>query len=83
MDGLRAMNIIKADPATSAIKIICVTSHAEGDRDFVLEVGFDDYIPKPIDTRALPWIVRKHLDSGRHSAVADETSPRWNCIVRP
>lgn len=61
MDGITAMRIIKADPATKAIKIICVTSYAEGERSLVLEVGFDDYIAKPIDTRALPGIVRKHL----------------------
>jgi two-component system cell cycle response regulator DivK len=61
MDGLSAMNIIKADPATRAIKVICITSYAEGDRDLVLEVGFDDYISKPIDTRALPGIVKKHV----------------------
>lgn len=61
MDGITAMKIIKADPATRAIKIICVTAYAEGDRGLVLEVGFDDYISKPIDTRALPGIVQKHL----------------------
>lgn len=62
MDGVTAAKILKNDLVTRDIKIICVTSYAmKGDRELVLEVGFDDYITKPIDTRALPGIVKKYL----------------------
>lgn len=62
MDGFTAAKILRADPAMGSIKIIGVTSYAmKGDRDRVMEAGFDDYISKPIDTRALPEIIKKHL----------------------
>ena len=34
-----------------------------GDREKILEVGADDYISKPIDTRELPKVVKKILGS--------------------
>jgi len=32
-----------------------------GDRDKVIGSGFDGYITKPIDTRALPETIARHL----------------------
>lgn len=62
MDGFTAAKTLKADPVTMGIKIIGITSYAmKGDRERVLKEGFDDYISKPIDTRALPVIVKKCL----------------------
>ncbi len=62
MDGIAAGRILKGDPATRQIKIIAVTSFAmKGDREKILEAGFDDYIAKPLNTRELPLIVGKHL----------------------
>lgn len=62
MDGMTASRTIKNDPETRGIKIIALTSFAmKGDREKILEAGFDDYIAKPIDTRQLPEIVKKLL----------------------
>lgn len=62
MDGLQAARILKADPQTSAIKILAVTSFAmKGDRERILAAGVDEYMAKPIDTRQLPIIVRRLL----------------------
>jgi len=62
MDGMTAGRILKGDPATRDIKVIAVTSFAmKGDRERILEAGFDDYIAKPLNTRELPLIVKKHL----------------------
>ena len=59
MDGLTAARLIKGDPATKNIRLIALTSFAmRGDRERMLEAGFDDYIAKPIDTRKLPELVR-------------------------
>ena len=61
MDGLTAAKIIRADPATTSIKLIALTSFAmKGDRERMLEAGFDDYVAKPIDTRTLPELVRRY-----------------------
>jgi len=63
LDGFAAGKILKEDPATKHIKIIAVTSFAMvGDRERVMEAGFDDYISKPIDTRGLPTLLKKMLE---------------------
>lgn len=62
MDGITAAKILKSDPATTVITIIALTSFAmKGDKERFLAAGFDDYIAKPIDTRALPQLVKKYL----------------------
>jgi CheY-like chemotaxis protein len=62
IDGLELTRRIKAEPATTDIAIIAVTAYAmKGDREKALEAGCDDYVSKPIDTRALPVIIAKHL----------------------
>lgn len=72
MDGFRASYMLKNDPSTKHIKIIALTAFAmKGDREKVLEAGFDEYIPKPIDTRGLPELVKKLL-GGSETVMKDE-----------
>lgn len=62
IDGLELTRRLKADPATKPIVIIALTAYAmKGDHEKALEAGCDDYVTKPIDTRALPDIVARHL----------------------
>jgi len=62
MDGLTAAKHLKSDPLTRPIRLIALTSFAmKGDRERMLEAGFDDYIAKPIDTRKLPEIVKRYM----------------------
>jgi len=62
MDGLQLSRRLKADPATSATTILAVTAYAmKGDEEKARSAGCDDYITKPIDTRALPHIVADYL----------------------
>jgi two-component system cell cycle response regulator DivK len=62
MDGYAAIKALKVSPDTRHIKVIALTSFAmKGDREKIIEAGFDDYIAKPVDTRQLPQTVNKHL----------------------
>ena len=62
IDGLELTRRLKADPDTRDIIIIAVTAYAmKGDQDKAIAVGCDDYITKPIDTRALPDTIARHL----------------------
>ena len=62
IDGLELTRRLKADPGTRDIVIVAVTAYAmKGDQDKALAVGCDDYITKPIDTRALPDTIARHL----------------------
>ena len=66
MDGITAGSILKGDPATSALKIVALTSFAmRGDREKIMAAGFDGYLSKPISTRELPLLVEKWLGEGR------------------
>jgi CheY-like chemotaxis protein len=65
IDGLELTRRLKADPATRDIKIIAVTAYAmKGDQEKAREAGCDDYVTKPIDTRALPELVAKYAKGG-------------------
>ena len=48
MDGLAAVRLLRADPATRGIRIVALTAMAmSGDREKTEEAGCDDYISKP------------------------------------
>jgi CheY-like chemotaxis protein len=65
IDGLELTRRLKADPATMDIKIIAVTAYAmKGDEEKALAAGCDDYVTKPIDTRALPQVIARHVQDG-------------------
>ena len=62
IDGLELTRRLKADAETRAIAIIAVTAYAmKGDREKALAAGCDDYVTKPIDTRALPEVIARHV----------------------
>jgi CheY-like chemotaxis protein len=62
IDGLELTRRLKADPGTRDIVIIAVTAYAmKGDQDKAFAAGCDEYITKPIDTRALPDTIARHL----------------------
>lgn len=50
LDGWRATELIKGDPATSQIPVIALTAHAlTQDRERAKAVGCDGYLTKPCD----------------------------------
>jgi two-component system, cell cycle response regulator DivK len=62
IDGLELTRRLKAAPATRHIVIIAVTAYAmKGDQDKATAAGCDGYVTKPIDTRALPELIARHL----------------------
>jgi CheY-like chemotaxis protein len=69
MNGFAALHVLREAPETKNIKVIAMTSFAmTGDRERILDAGFDDYISKPIDTRQLPRLVERML-AGKGEAV--------------
>ena len=62
MDGVAALRALRALPETAAVPVVAVTAFAmKDDRDRLLAAGFDGYIEKPIDIRALPSTVDAYL----------------------
>jgi two-component system cell cycle response regulator DivK len=81
MDGLEATLALRADPTTCRIPIIAVTAHVKPeDRARCFEAGCALYLPKPVDTRALPEQVEEVIVAagGRPARVAAGTGrPRF------
>ncbi len=63
MGGIEALKILKESKSTKSIPVIAITSFAmKGDQEKMLSEGFDAYIAKPIDPRALMDVVGKILE---------------------
>ncbi len=62
VDGWEITRIVRGDPAISALPIIMLTARVEDtDRIVGLEMGADDYIPKPFNPREVVARVRAVL----------------------
>jgi CheY-like chemotaxis protein len=62
IDGLELTRRLKADPSTRDIVILGLTAYAmKGDEERIRAAGCDGYIPKPVDTRTLPNLIRDFL----------------------
>ena len=62
MDGWELTRRLKHNVITSHIPVIALTAYGRsGDDERAREIGFADFIAKPLSTRELPKIVRKHL----------------------
>ncbi|MBM4152867.1 MAG: response regulator, partial [Kiritimatiellaceae bacterium] len=54
MDGFETLTAIRKDPSLQDIPIIAVTARTmKGDREAILDRGFDGYVSKPVDPRLL------------------------------
>jgi two-component system, cell cycle response regulator DivK len=62
IDGVEALRLIRANPATRSVPVVAVTAFAmESDRNRALLAGFDGYVEKPISVRALPSQVKSFV----------------------
>ncbi len=62
MDGWQLLKEIRATPRLAHLPVIAVTAHAmQGDRERVLQAGFDGYIPKPYRVATLVQDVKACL----------------------
>ena len=62
MDGLTATKIIKS--FHSDLPIIATTAFAmTGEREYILEAGCDDYLPKPLTREDLISKIQKYMNN--------------------
>lgn len=76
-DGYEVRQRLAGEPATAAIPVLAVTALAmAGDREKVLEAGFNSYISKPVELEDLGRAVRHFLANGEMRSAGPEPPPR-------
>ena len=67
MDGPEVLQRVRAEPRLNGLPIVALTAHAMiGDREKFLELGFDEYVTKPIlDESVLFEVVERLLQKTR------------------
>ena len=70
MDGLAAVQILKAEERTRAIPVVALTAFAmTDDRDRALEAGFDSYVAKPVSPGVLRAVADQYLERSEEPHV--------------
>jgi len=63
MNGIDALRVLRADPATAGIPAIAVTASVmQQDRNLITDAGFDGYVGKPINLKEFLDAVRTMLE---------------------
>ena len=71
LDGFGVIREIRANPRLAGLPVLAATAYAmRGDREKVLEAGFDGYVSKPINPATLKDEIRRLMGS--------EKALRWN-----
>ena len=66
MNGIEALGVLRANPATATIPVIAVTASVmQQDRKQITEAGFDGYVGKPINLKEFLDAVRVMLEKKR------------------
>jgi len=61
LDGAEAARRLGSDDRTAGIPVVALSALRAEDADWSAGEGFAAYIEKPIDVRALPSLVRRHV----------------------
>ena len=63
VNGIDALRVLRADPATAGIAAIAVTASVmQQDRNLITDAGFDGYVGKPINLKEFLDAVRTTLE---------------------
>ncbi len=86
LPGINGFEVLRRIRAVSRIPVLMLTARGEEvDRIVGLEIGADDYLPKPFNPRELVARIRavlRRAESGHHSPVQTQPQPdTWRLIV--
>lgn len=63
MDGITAARLIKGNVESKDIPVLALTASAmKGDEEDMIKQGFDGYVAKPIDAKALLEMIENNLN---------------------
>lgn len=71
INGVELVERLRAEPPFENVPIVATTAHQfREDRDYYLERGFDEYLPKPYFPQELFGVVERMLATGREARPA-------------
>jgi CheY-like chemotaxis protein len=71
MDGFAVIRRIRENPRLARLPVVAVTAYAmHGDREKILNSGFDGYLSKPVNARSLAEELNRLLDKRDEKAGA-------------
>jgi CheY-like chemotaxis protein len=81
MSGWDVLREIRQDDSLRSLLVIALTAHAmTGDRERILETGFDGYISKPINPLAFVSEVKAFLEA-TEAAACDRPLMQTACVL--
>ena len=81
LDGFAVMRRIRENPSLATLTVLAVTAYAmQGDRENVLNAGFDGYLSKPINAGDLANELERLLRKREDRNTAPNESPEENTI---
>ena len=76
LDGFAVMRRIRETPSLARLMVLAVTAYAmQGDRENVLNAGFDGYLSKPVNARDLANELERLLRKREDQNAAPNRSP--------
>jgi CheY-like chemotaxis protein len=79
LDGFAVMRKIRENPSLATLTVLAVTAYAMlGDRENILNAGFDGYLSKPIDARDLANELERLLRKQEDRNTTPHQSPQDN-----
>jgi CheY-like chemotaxis protein len=81
LDGFAVVRKIRENPLLALLPALAVTAYAmQGDRERILNAGFDGYLSKPVNSRSLDQeldrLLKKREDQRRGAAPSDNGKAR-------
>jgi CheY-like chemotaxis protein len=79
LDGFAVVRKIRANPSLATLTVLAVTAYAmQGDRENILNAGFDGYLSKPINARDLANELERLLHKRENQNTAPNQPPEAN-----
>jgi CheY-like chemotaxis protein len=70
LDGFAVVRKIRENPRMAPLPVLAVTAYAmQGDRERILDSGFDGYLSKPVDAVALVEELKRLLSKGEGRSI--------------
>jgi CheY-like chemotaxis protein len=78
LDGFAVVRKLREDPRFTSLPVVAVTAYAmQGDREKIMDSGFDGYLSKPVNSAALVQELGRLL-AGEKTQCVPATQPREN-----